>query len=70
MSNGDSYNRIEVSKDTYQCGCHWIKDPDYGDVLVECPIHEQATIAHVRRTDGEIEKERRIKKSCRQDNTS
>lgn len=70
MSNGDSYNRRKISEDEFQCGCHWIKDPDWGDVLVECPIHEQATIAHVRRTDREIEKERRNKKSCRQDNTS
>lgn len=33
----------------------WIKDPDYGDVLVECPIHHQATVASVRKHDREGE---------------
>ena len=47
MSNGDSYNRIEVSPGVYQCGCRWVQDSNYGDVLVECTIHRQATISNV-----------------------
>lgn len=55
MSNGDSYKRRMISENEFQCGCHWTKDPVYGDVLVECPIHEQATMASVRKHEREGE---------------
>lgn len=47
MANGDSYNRIAVTKDKMQCGCHWENTKEYGDVLRECPIHKAATQASV-----------------------
>jgi len=50
----DSYRR-RFDGDTAQCGCRWERWPDFGDVLVECPIHKQATAASVER----LERERR-----------
>ena len=46
----DTYKRREVTPGVYQCGCYWEKRNDEfgkGDVLVECKIHRQATIASV-----------------------
>lgn len=45
VENGDTYKRIEIDEDHYQCGCYWYRCPEYGDVLKECPIHKQATLA-------------------------
>ena len=42
MNTGDTYKRREVSPGLYQCGCKWTDD-----VLVQCPIHHQATVASV-----------------------
>lgn len=44
---GDNYKRREVGEGVYQCGCRWVRDPQRGDVLKECPIHQQATRASV-----------------------
>ncbi len=57
MSNGDSYKRREVSSGVYQCGCRWERTEDHGivgDILRECQIHHQATVACV----AEFERER------------
>jgi len=45
--SGDTFKRIKVSPDEYQCGCKWVRNPPNpygatGDVLIECPIHRQA----------------------------
>lgn len=48
---GDTHKRREVAPGVYQCGCHWTPDPRFGDVLVECAIHAQATRAAVARFD-------------------
>lgn len=52
MSRGDLYNRIEVAPGVYQCGCQWGRC-EYGDTLVECAIHAQATRARVARFERE-----------------
>jgi hypothetical protein len=51
--NGDTYKRREVRPDVYQCGCYWTRTDEYGDVLVECDIHHQATVASVRKFERE-----------------
>lgn len=48
----DTLNRRKTGEDTYQCGCRWTRQPHIGDVLIQCPIHQQATEAKLR----EIEK--------------
>lgn len=50
---GDDYKRREVVPGQYQCGCRWERRPGWGDVLVECPIHGQATRASVDRFERE-----------------
>lgn len=47
--SGDIYNRREVEPNRYQCGCHWIRKPGAGDILIECPIHAAATMARIRK---------------------
>ena len=54
--SGDTFKRRKVSADKYQCGCRWERKPVYGDVLVQCPIHQAATDAMV----VEFERERGI----------
>jgi hypothetical protein len=52
----DSYKRKEVSPGVYQCGCKWERRDDSfgkGDVLVECSIHHQATVACVAKFERE-----------------
>ena len=44
---GDPSKRIKASPGEFQCGCLWVRSPEYGDVLTECPIHRAATIASV-----------------------
>lgn len=43
QGSGDKYKRLEVSPNTYQCGCKWERSPIYGDVLIECVFHRSAT---------------------------
>lgn len=50
---GDCFKRIKISDTHYQCGCFWFRDEDWGDVLKQCPIHDQATIASVTKFDRE-----------------
>ena len=52
-NNGDRYNRVKSGPDTYQCGCHWIKHPEFGDVLRQCPLHQAHTEAAVARFERE-----------------
>ena len=57
-TSGDGYKRVEVAPDSgvYQCGCHWDKRDDElgkGDVLVECALHNAATVASVKAFDKE-----------------
>lgn len=40
--SGDTFKRVLVAPDVYKCGCRWRRDPVFGDVLVECPIHKAA----------------------------
>jgi hypothetical protein len=47
----DRKHREHTSPDTYQCGCHWTREPGFGDVLHECPIHDAATKALSARID-------------------
>lgn len=51
----DSFNRIanQLEPDRYQCGCHWVRTIEHGNVLKQCPIHEAATLASVRKFDRE-----------------
>lgn len=49
---GDSYKRRSTGRNTYQCGCEWVRTM-HGDRLVECTIHKQATVASVRKFDRE-----------------
>lgn len=51
----DTFKRIAVSKDKYQCGCHWLRSPVWGDQLIQCSIHGQASAALIRK----LERERR-----------
>lgn len=44
---GDTFKRRETSPGKYQCGCTWIRTPEFGDQLVECPFHHSVTIAKV-----------------------
>lgn len=54
-TGGDSYNRRLVSRDTFQCGCKWVRMEDYGgDVLVECLLHKQATLSFLDAHDGDL----------------
>lgn len=53
MKTGDSYKRVEVAPGVYQCGCLWIRDEKWGDVLRECALHRQATEASVRKFERE-----------------
>jgi len=50
---GDTYKRREVSPGVYQCGCRWTRNPAFGDVLVECPVHRQATHTSVAKFERE-----------------
>ena len=43
---GDSKRR-RFDGNRAQCGCEWRRDPQYGDVLEECPLHAAATRASV-----------------------
>jgi len=52
-SNGDTYNRHNISPDIYQCGCHWTREEGWGDVLNLCPIHQQHTNMCVEKFDRE-----------------
>lgn len=45
---GDTFKRNKVSADAMQCGCHWTRHSQYGDVLVQCPIHKQASDSKVK----------------------
>lgn len=51
MSNmnfgGDSYKRNFIDG-IAQCGCYWTREKPYGDILNQCPIHHQATLASVK----------------------
>jgi hypothetical protein len=47
-ATSDPYRRREVRAGLYQCGCRWKRSSRQGDVLVECPIHAEATRAKVR----------------------
>jgi hypothetical protein len=47
----DPYRRRLVSENEYQCGCHWERRDGFGDVLVECAIHRQATTSTFERID-------------------
>jgi hypothetical protein len=49
----DTFNRRKVGADGFQCGCRWTRDPAFGDVLVQCPIHRQASDALVRKFERE-----------------
>jgi hypothetical protein len=51
--SGDTYRRREVSPGVYQCGCYWTRCSEFGDVLVECDIHYQATVASVSKFERE-----------------
>ena len=53
---GDTYKRRKVSDDAYQCGCKWERREDVGDVLVQCPIHQQATESRVVKFEQEERK--------------
>ena len=52
MATGDSYKRLQVAENEYQCGCYWGRN-EYGDVLHECPIHAAATVASVEKFERE-----------------
>jgi len=52
-TRGDDYKRREVYTGVYQCGCRWERRQGWGDVLVECAIHGQATLASVERFERE-----------------
>lgn len=41
MGTGDTFKR-RFTDDVAQCGCRWGRQPGWGDVLRECPIHKQA----------------------------
>lgn len=56
-STGDSYNRNFIG-DLAQCGCHWTREPEYGDVLRLCQFHQQVNDASVR----EFERERKARR--------
>lgn len=51
--SGDTYKRIKVSPNEMQCGCRWERQPGFGDVLIECPIHRQAGAANLARFERE-----------------
>jgi len=53
ISNGDTYNRRNISPNIYQCGCHWIREEGWGDVLNQCPIHQQHTNMGVEKFERE-----------------
>lgn len=38
---GDTFRR-NFTGDVAQCGCRWERRDGFGDVLVECPIHQAA----------------------------
>lgn len=39
--SGDTFHRRFIG-DVAQCGCRWTRTREYGDVLVECPLHKAA----------------------------
>lgn len=45
----DTFKRIKTSTDGMQCGCHWERRYGMGDVLIQCPIHKQASDALVKK---------------------
>lgn len=47
--SGDPYKRRLVDENTHQCGCYWVRDSRFGDVLVECEFHRQVSEARYRR---------------------
>ena len=49
--NGDSYKRINTGADAHQCGCRWERRDGFGDVLVQCQLHQAHTEALVREFD-------------------
>lgn len=51
LGNGDSYRRKHTSADAYQCGCHWECRDGFGNVLVQCQLHQAHTEALVREFD-------------------
>lgn len=53
IDNGDTYKRYEIAPNLYQCGCYWERQNGFGDVLVECIIHHQATVASVSKFERE-----------------
>lgn len=55
----DPYRRREVRAGLYQCGCRWKRDSRRGDVLVECPIHAEATRVKVRNFERLLRREAR-----------
>lgn len=55
--SGDTFNRIEVAPGQYQCGCRWERHAEYGDVLKQCPIHQQASDAKLREVERQWQKE-------------
>lgn len=59
-SDGDSFKR-RWDGDVAQCGCQWTRQAEWGDVLVQCAIHQQATNAWV----AEFERERAGQRSNR-----
>jgi hypothetical protein len=56
----DTYKRHAVSKDVMQCGCHWKREPGFGDVLVLCPIHKAHSDASVKKFERERSAPRRL----------
>jgi len=54
INNGDSYKRIEKSPGIYQCGCYWVREEGWGDILKQCSIHQQ----HTNMTVEKFERER------------
>lgn len=53
MKDGDTFRRRKIATGKYQCGCYWRRDPQYGDVLVECPIHHAAGLISIQRFERE-----------------
>lgn len=53
---GDSYKRNFIDG-IAQCGCYWYRHESFGDVLTQCQIHHQATVASVK----EFERERKLR---------
>lgn len=53
----DPYKRRLVDSDHHQCGCYWERNEEFGDVLIECEFHAQATEARSSKTQKQQRKE-------------